>query len=146
VPEPTPSPFAYLILRVVPNIERGERLNVGVVLFCRQLGFLGTRVGLDHARLTALDPDLPVADLADHLDALVRVSDGAPGAGPIAALPPSERFGWLAAPSSTILQSSEVHTGLCCDPAATLEALYDRLVASPGSTVYERTTASGPRT
>jgi hypothetical protein len=128
VPEPPPSPFAYLILRVVPSIERGERLNVGVVLFCRQLGFLGTRVGLDHARLTALDPDVPVADLADHLDALVRVTDGAPGAGPIAALPPSERFGWLAAPSSTILQASEVHTGLCTDAAATLDALYNRLV------------------
>lgn len=128
MPEPPPSPFAYLILRVVPDIERGERLNVGVVLFCRQLGFLGTRVGIDHARLTSLNPDVPVNDLADHLDALVRVSDGAPGAGPIAALPPSERFGWLAAPSSTILQASEVHTGLCSDPAATLNALYDRLV------------------
>lgn len=128
---PAPNPFAYLILRVVPSIERGERLNVGVVLFCRQLGFLGTRVGLDHARLTALYPDVPVPDLADHLDALVRVSDGAPGAGPIAALPPSERFGWLAAPSSTILQASEVHTGLCCDPAATLDALYNRLVEFP---------------
>lgn len=131
MPEPPASPFAYLILRVVPNIERGERLNVGVVLFCRQLGFLGTRVGLDHARLRVLDPDVPVADLADHLDALVRVSDGAPGAGPIAALPPSERFGWLAAPSSTILQASEVHTGLCTDPAAALDALYNRLVEFP---------------
>ena len=131
MPESPPRTFAYLILRVVPSIERGERLNVGVVLFCRQLGFLGTRVGLDHARLMALDPDLPVPGLADHLDALVRVSDGAPGAGPIAALPPSERFGWLAAPSSTILQASEVHTGLCCDPATTLEALYNRLVEFP---------------
>jgi Protein of unknown function (DUF3037) len=131
VPERPPSPFAYLILRVVPNIERGERLNVGVVLFCRQLGFLGTRVGLDHARLTALDPDVPVTELADHLDALVRVSHGAPGAGPVAALPASERFGWLAAPSSTILQASAVHTGLCCDPAATLDALYNRLVEFP---------------
>jgi DUF3037 family protein len=128
VPESAPSPFAYLILRVVPSVERGERVNVGVILFCRQLGFLHARVGLDHARLSALDPDLRLAELADHLDALVRVSDGAPGAGPIAALPASERFGWLAAPSSTIVQSSEVHTGLCCDPAATLEALYDRLV------------------
>jgi hypothetical protein len=127
-----PSPFAYLILRVVPSVERGERLNVGVVLFCRQLGFLGARVGLDHARLTALDADVPVPDLADHLDALVRVTDGAPGAGPIAALPPSERFGWLAAPSSTIVQPSEVHTGLCHDAAATLDALYDRLVEIPG--------------
>jgi hypothetical protein len=128
VPESAPSPFAYLILRVVPSVERGERVNVGVILFCRQLGFLHARVGLDHVRLSALDPGLRVPELADHLDALVRVSDGAPGAGPIAALPASERFGWLAAPSSTIVQSSEVHTGLCCDPAATLDALYDRLV------------------
>jgi hypothetical protein len=128
---PAPSPFAYLILRVVPSVERGERLNVGVVMFCRQLGFLGARVGLDHGRLTALDPDVAVPELADHLDALVRVSDGAPGAGPIAVLAPSERFGWLAAPSSTIVQPSEVHTGLCCDPAATLDALYDRLVELP---------------
>ncbi len=128
MPEPAPSPFAYLILRVVPSVERGERVNVGVVLFCRQLGFLHARVGLDHARLLALDPDLRMAELADHLDALVRVSDGAPAAGPIADLPASERFGWLAAPSSTIVQSSEVHTGLCCDPAATLDALYARLV------------------
>jgi hypothetical protein len=134
LPSLTPSPFAYLILRVVPSIERGERLNVGVVLFCRQRGFLGIRVGLDHGRLAALDPDLAVPDLADHLDALARVGDGAPGAGPVAELPASERFGWLAAPSSTIVQASEVHTGLCCDPAATLDALYDRLVESPGAT------------
>ncbi len=132
MPESAPSPFAYLILRVVPSVERGERLNVGVVLFCRQLGFLGARVGLDHGRLTALSPELGVPELADHLDALVRVSDGAPGAGPIAVLAPSERFGWLAAPSSTIVQPSEVHTGLCCDPAATLDALYERLVELPG--------------
>ena len=130
---PTPSPFAYLILRVVPSVERGERLNVGVIVFCRQLGFLGARVGLDHGRLTALGPDVPMAELADHLDAMVRVCDGAPGAGPIAVLEPSERFGWLAAPSSTIVQPSEVHTGLCCDPAATLSALYDRLVELPAS-------------
>ncbi len=128
---PAPNPFAYLILRVMPNVERGERINVGVVLFCRQLGFLGARVGLDRARLTALDPELPVPEIADHLDALVRVCDGAPGAGPIAALEPSERFGWLAAPSSTIVQASEVHTGLSRDARATLDALFDRLVDVP---------------
>jgi hypothetical protein len=132
VPEPAAdNPFAYLILRVVPSVERGETINVGVVLFCRQLGFLGARVGLDHARLTALSPDLPMAELADHLDALVRIVDGATDAGPIALLEPSDRFGWLAAPSSTIIQSSEVHTGLCRDPAVALAALYDRLVESP---------------
>jgi hypothetical protein len=131
VPESARRPFSYLILRVMPSLERGECLNVGVVLFCRQLGFLSARVGLDHARLTALDPELHVPEIADHLDAIVRVADGAPHSGPIAALPPSERFGWLAAPSSTTIQSSAVHTGLSSDPGATLDALYDRLVESP---------------
>jgi hypothetical protein len=129
VPAPAASPFSYLILRVVPSVERGERFNVGVVLFCRQLGFLGARVELDETRLGTLYPELAVADLKAHLEALVRVVQGAPEAGPIAALPPSERFGWLAAPSSTIVQASEVHTGLCEDPGATLDALFARLVA-----------------
>jgi hypothetical protein len=123
------SPFAYLVLRVVPSVERGERLNVGVVVFCRQRRFLGARVQLDKARLAALDPELDVRELADHLTGLVRVAEGAPGAGPIAALDQSDRFGWLAAPSSTIVQPSEVHTGLCEDAARTLEELHARLVA-----------------
>jgi hypothetical protein len=131
VPDVTPSAFSYLILRVVPSAERGERLNVGVVVFCRQLNFLRARVGIDHARLNALDPELPVTEIADHLDALVRIAEGAPHSGPIAALEPSDRFGWLAAPSSTIIQASEVHMGISQDPGATLDALYDRLVESP---------------
>jgi Protein of unknown function (DUF3037) len=126
---PAASPFAYLVLRVVPSVERGERLNVGVVVFCRQRRFLGVRVHLDEARLAALDPQLDVRELADHLAGLVRVAEGAPGAGPIAALDQSDRFGWLAAPSSTIVQPSEVHTGLCEDPARTLQELHARLVA-----------------
>ncbi len=124
-----PNPFSYLILRVVPSVERGERLNVGVVLFCRQLRFLDARVSVDPARLGALGGDPPPPELADHLAGLARIARGAADAGPIAALPASERFGWLAAPSSTIVQPSEVHTGLCADPAQTLDALYARLVA-----------------
>jgi hypothetical protein len=131
VPEPDAKPFTYLILRVVPSVERGERLNVGVVLFCRQRGFLGARVRLDEHRLRTLAPDVSVTEVGEHLAALVRVAEGAPDAGPIAALPASERFGWLAAPSSTIVQASEVHTGLSQDPEATLGALFERLVAAP---------------
>lgn len=131
MPGPAPSPFSYAILRVVPSVERGERLNVGVVLFCRQRGFLGARVQLDEARLQMLGPEVPVRDVAAHLAGLVGVAEGADGAGPIAALDQSERFGWLAAPSSTIVQTSEVHTGLCVDPAATLDGLFERLVATP---------------
>jgi hypothetical protein len=122
-------PFSYAILRVVPSVERGERFNVGVVLFCRQRGFLGIRVALDSARLRALAPDVPTRELTAHLEGLVRVAQGVPGAGGVAELPPSERFGWLAAPSSTAVQPSEVHTGLSEDPARTLDALFLRLVA-----------------
>jgi hypothetical protein len=136
VPAPDASPFTYLILRVVPSVERGERFNVGVVLFCRQKDFLAARVALDSVRLSALAPAMSpaeVLEVADHLGALVRVAEGAPDAGPIAALPASERFGWLAAPSSTIVQASDVHTGLSDDPAMTLAALFERLVGAPSA-------------
>jgi hypothetical protein len=136
VPAPDASPFTYLILRVVPSVERGERFNVGVVLFCRQKDFLAARVALDSVRLSALAPAMSpaeVLEVADHLGALVRVAEGAPDAGPIAALPASERFGWLAAPSSTIVQASDVHTGLSDDPAMTLAALFERLVGAPAA-------------
>jgi hypothetical protein len=133
VPEPGASPFTYLILRVVPSVERGERFNVGVVLFCRQRGFLGARVALDAERLALLAPDVSAREVGEYLTALVRVAEGAPDAGPIAALPQSERFGWLAAPSSTIIQASDVHTGLSDDAEATLDALFARLVVAPGT-------------
>jgi hypothetical protein len=128
VPESARSPFAYAILRVVPRIERGERFNAGVVVFCRQLGFLGAKVALDEQRLAALAPAARADEVLAHLEALVNVAAGEPGAGAIAELPPSERFGWLVAPSSTIIQPSEVHTGLTDDPVATLEALFREMV------------------
>lgn len=132
MPAPDAEPFSYLILRLVPSLERGERLNVGVVVYCRRRGFLGARTELDRARVQALAPGLDLAELSDHLAALHRVLDGDPGAGPIASLPQSERFGWVAGPSSTIVQASEVHTGLSSDPAATLDALFERLVRGAG--------------
>jgi hypothetical protein len=124
---PGPEGFAYAILRVVPCVERGERLNAGVVLFCRRLGFLGAREALDEERLRALDPGCDAAVVRGALDALVAVAHGE-GDDPLARLDPSERFGWLTAPSSTIIQPSEVHTGLTRDPAAELERLVARLV------------------
>jgi hypothetical protein len=132
VPESARSPFSYAILRIVPRVERGERFNAGVVLYCRQRGFLGARVALDETRLAALAPGASATELRSHLEALVRVAVGDPEAGPIAAMPESERFGWLVAPSSTMIEPSEVHTGLCEDPATTLDELFAELVESPG--------------
>ena len=122
------SPFQYALLRVVPRVERGECLNAGVVLFCRPRRFLAARVELDEARLAALAPDLSPGQVRPHLDALVRIAAGEPGAGPIAAVGPSERFHWLVAPASTVIQPSPVHTGLCRDPEETLERLVATLV------------------
>jgi hypothetical protein len=128
MPAPPASAFSYAIVRVVPRIERGEGFNAGVVLFCRQLDFLGAMVALDEGRLAALAPDVSPALVRPHLDAIVRVAAGDPAGGPIAALPPTERFGWLASPSSTIIQPSPVHTGLSEDPLATLEGLFSELI------------------
>jgi len=127
--DPEPDQFAYAILRVVPRVERGEQLNAGVVLFCRRRRFLGARVELDARRLAALAPDLDPAQVRGHLEALARIAAGDPAGGPVAALEPSERFGWLVAPSSTIVQPSPVHTGLCDDPRTMLDRLFDELVA-----------------
>jgi len=126
-------PFQYAIVRVVPRVERGERINAGVILHCRQRNFLAALVALDESRLGALDPDASAQDLRDHLDAMVRVASGDPGAGPIASMPASERFGWLVAPSSTVIQVSEVHTGLTADPGATLATLFGELVGPFGA-------------
>ena len=120
--------FQYAILRVVPSVERGERMNVGVALHCPRRRFLGVRVALDEARLAALAPGTDVAPVREALDALVAVAEGDPAAGPLARLSASERFGWLAAPSSTVIQPSAIHTGLCEDPEQTLEHLFATLV------------------
>jgi Protein of unknown function (DUF3037) len=124
-----PSPFQYAIVRVVPRVERGECLNAGVVLFCRTRRFLEARIALDEERLRALDPDADLEAIRAHLGAFARVAAGDPQAGPMAELPASERFHWLVAPASTMIQCSPVHTGLADDPAAELEKLVARLVA-----------------
>ena len=121
-------PFQYAIIRVVPRVERGECLNAGVVLLCRPRRFLAARVGLDRARLEALAPGADPETIETHLAAIERIAAGDAGAGPIAHLGQGERFHWIVAPSSTVIQPSEVHTGLCDDPAAELEHLFDRLV------------------
>jgi hypothetical protein len=121
-------PFQYAIIRVVPRVERGECMNAGVVLLCRSKRFLAARVGLDVARLQALAPGIDPATIEEHLAAIERVAAGDPEAGPIARLGQGERFHWLVAPSSTVIQPSEVHTGLSDDPGAELNHLFERLV------------------
>ncbi|HEU4973748.1 MAG TPA: DUF3037 domain-containing protein [Baekduia sp.] len=127
--------FQYAIWRLVPDVERGEAINVGVVVFCRRRGFLAARTELPEERLRALTgaggPD-PAA-IRRHLDGLVRIADGDPQAGAIARLPQSERFGWLTAASSTVIQPSPIHTGLCKDPQGQLDHLFARLVAMPAA-------------
>jgi hypothetical protein len=125
------SPFSYAVYRVVPRVERGERINVGVVVFARTLDYLGARTALDERRLAALWPDIDPETIRPHLDAIERIARGDADAGPIAALDTTARFHWLVAPSSTIIQPSAVHTGLCGEPAAELDKLFDALVASP---------------
>ena len=121
-------PFQYAIIRVVPRVERGESLNAGVVLLCRPKRFLAARVGLDPGRLRALAPDVDPATIETHLAGIVRIARGDADAGPIAQLGQGERFHWLVAPASTVIQPSEVHTGLCSDPAVELDHLFEQLV------------------
>jgi hypothetical protein len=113
--------FEYAVLRVVPRVERGEFVNAGVILYCRSQGFLQAAIELDATRLLALAPDLDVPQIAAHLESVARICRGGPEAGPIGELAQAERFRWLTAPRSTSIQSSEVHEGICDDPAAALE-------------------------
>ncbi|MES1206474.1 MAG: DUF3037 domain-containing protein [Pseudomonadota bacterium] len=121
--------FDYVMLQVVPRVDRDERLNVGVILFCPAAAFLGCRIAPDNRRLAALAPDLDLAGVASQLDAVRAVCASEPGAGPIARLSPSERFHWLSAARSTVVQPSAAHAGLCDDPAAALDRLFESAVA-----------------
>ena len=122
------SPFSYAIYRLVPRLERGERVNVGVVVFCRPLDYLAARTGLDEARVAALWPELDLDAVRPHLEAIERIAAGDPSGGPMSRLDTTARFHWLVAPSSTIIQPSAVHTGVCADPPAQLDHLFATLV------------------
>jgi hypothetical protein len=126
-----PEPFEYSVLRVVPRVERGEQVNVGVVLQCRPRRFLGCRIELAGSRLEALRamaPDLDLTAVQSHLEGIRRIVAGDAAGGPIAQLSRPERFHWLVSPSSTMIQPSPSHTGLTEDPQASLDALFAKLV------------------
>ena len=137
------SPFVYVVLRVVPHVERGEYINAGIILWSRPLRFLGARVHLDRDRLAALSPGCDPAAVEAQLDAIERVAAGDSSGGPIARLTKSERFHWLASPSSTMVQRSEAHTGMTADAAATLEHMFGALVAPPASDMASSPSTAG---
>lgn len=120
--------FEYAIIRVVPQVEREEFLNVGVILYCRHHKFLQMKFALDQNRLLALNPNADWKDIESHLNAFQQISRGDTTAGPIASLEIASRFRWLTAKRSTVIQSSNVHPGLCKDPQETLDRLYQQLV------------------
>ena len=120
--------YSYAVLRLVPHVEREEFLNVGVILFARSLNFLDVRIRLDEGRLRALAPGLDFVLVREHLGAFAAVTAGEEAGGEIAALSQSERFHWLTAPRSTILQTSPVHVGRCEDPAKALDELMAEMV------------------
>jgi hypothetical protein len=123
--------FEYALLRVVPRVERGEFINAGVVLYCQDARFLDARVRLDPERLRSLDPNLDPEIVRAHLEAARRVCAGGAEAGPVGMLPQGQRFGWLVAPRSTVVQPSPVHTGFADDPEEAIEHLLRVMVDTP---------------
>lgn len=126
---PEHNSYDYAVIRVVPHVERGECINVGVILFCRTQGFLGALTHLDSQRLLALAPDIDLASVQRQLEMITLTSKGDRAAGSIGQMSLSERFHWLVSPRSTIIQTSPVHCGLCSDPELALLRLVQKLVA-----------------
>jgi hypothetical protein len=129
---PALSSFDYAILRVVPRVEREEFVNAGVILFCLERDFLAARVEVNEPRLRALWPGAGIDEIElvrQHLAAIPRICAGSPDGGPIARLSIRERFHWLVAPRSTIIQVSPVHVGLCESPERALDELFRQMVA-----------------
>ncbi|MGY1459575.1 MULTISPECIES: DUF3037 domain-containing protein [unclassified Luteimonas] len=120
--------YDYAVIRVVPRVERGEFINVGVIASCEKTGYLKAVIELDEVRLRSLDPRIDLPTLRPHLDAIRRICEGGPGGGPIGLLPQRARFHWLTAKRSAVIQTSQVHMGRCGDMDAIVEHLMDRMV------------------
>jgi len=120
--------YDYAIVRIVPRVERGEQINVGVILSCPEMDFLEARIEVNEARLLALDPSIDLETMRANLATIPAVCRGGAEAGPIGELPPRGRFRWLVSPRSTIIQTSPAHTGRTADPAAALERLLEKVV------------------
>jgi len=122
------SPFSYAVLRVVPDIEREEFVNAGLVLFCRSRRYLRARTSLDVDRLRTLRPDADAAALLAQLALVEQIAAGKVDSGPLAEMSQSERFHWLTTPRSTVVQPGPIHGGMADDPDATFDHLYTTLV------------------
>ena len=120
--------YEYALIRFVPKVERGECINVGVILFSKSKNYLDVKFHLDVARLTALDKEVDVNELREYLHAWELICQGSPAGNRIAQLDQAGRFRWLTATRSTIIQSSEVHPGLCDHPESVLEDLFSKYV------------------
>jgi hypothetical protein len=120
--------YDYAVIRVVPRVDREEFINVGVIVSCPAKDFLEARIELDEARLLALAPTLDLAAIRTHLSSIPRICAGGPDSGPIGQLSQRERFHWLVAPRSTIIQTSRAHSGRCSDPGPVSERLLDKMV------------------
>lgn len=125
-----PAAYDFAAIRVVPRVDREEFVNAGVIVYSPELKFLRARVHVDEARLTALWPAIDLDLVRRHLEAIPKICAGELDAGPIAAMSVAERFHWLVAPRSTMIQISPVHSGLCESPEPLLEELFGRLVSS----------------
>ena len=120
--------YDYAVIRVVPRVERQEFVNAGVILWCRDLDFIDAKIELDEARVRVLDPGVDLDAVRKHLASFAIICAGGPDAGPIGKLSKRERFDWLVAPRSTMIQTSAVHTGRCVDSSSTLERLLQTMV------------------
>ncbi|GCF06494.1 DUF3037 domain-containing protein [Dictyobacter arantiisoli] len=125
---PATSSYDYAIIRLVPCVDRGECINIGIILFCRTKRFLDTIIHLDEKRIQAFAPQLDLEAVQRHLNYLQLVCAGSKASGPIGQFSQSERFHWLVSPRSTIIQTSPVHSGLCEEPAQTIHSLLEKMV------------------
>ena len=125
---PEQSSFDYAVLRIVPRVEREEFVNAGVIVFCPEQQFLEARIQIDESRLKALWPEIDIPLIREHLEAFPKLCSGDADAGPIAKLSQRERFHWLVAPRSTIIQVSPVHTGICEEPGRVVENLLRQML------------------
>ena len=129
---PELSSFEYCVIRVVPFVERQEFLNAGVVLHCKKLDFLGARMDPELRRLQVFSPETDLKSVRELLDSILKICAGGDAAGYFGSASKSERFNWIAAKSSTIIQASTVHCGICEHPQNALSELYARLVGDAG--------------